>query len=157
MEGTMEMSQVKDLVLSYEAIRSVCDELDEKIKEAKAQKEDAEKKLIMAILDIEEKTGIDDLKVKVEGRNYSVRVKNYFRIPKAEQAVAFQLLKELGKGDIVVEKVDERTLTKEMEYESEKYRVNHPDSAEEFPAEYEELLAHMERYDKPSLSRVMAR
>ena len=157
MEGTMEMSQVKDLVLSYEAIRSVCDELDEKIKEAKAQKEDAEKKLIMAILDIEEKTGIDDLKVKVEGRNYSVKVKNFFRIPKAEQDVAFRLLKELGKGDIVVERVDERTLTKEMEYESAKYRENHPNSVEEFPAEYEELLAHMERYDKPSLSRVMAR
>jgi len=157
MEGTMEMTQVNNLAAEYEAIRSVYDELEEKLKEAKAQKDDAEKKLIMAILDMEEKTGADHVTVNFAGRNYSVKKKDYFRIPKAEQDVAFQLLKELGKGDIVVEKVDDRTLTKEMEYESAEYRKNHPDSAEDFPAEYEELLAHMERYTKPSLSRVMAR
>ena len=157
MEETMEVSQVKDLVLSYEAIRSVCDELDEKIKEAKAQKEDAEKKLIMAILDIEEKTGIDDLKVKVEGRNYGVKVKDYFSIPSTDRVAAYQLLKDLGHGDIVVERVDDRTLSKEMSTVIEEYRAGHPDSVEEFPAEYEELLTHMNRYPKPSLSRVMAR
>ena len=157
MEGTMEMSQVKDLVLAYEAVRSVCDELDEKMKEARAQRDDAEKKLIMAILDIEEKTGIDDLKVKVEGRNYGVKVKDYFSIPKADQVAAYQLLKNLGHGDIVVERVDERTLSKEMATVIEEYRAGHPNSAEEFPAEYEELLSHMNRYPKPSLSRVMAR
>ena len=157
MEGTMEMSQIKDLVLTYEATRSVCDELDEKMKEARAQRDDAEKKLIMAILDVEEKTGIDDLKVKVEGRNYGVKVKDFFSIPSADRVAAYQLLKDLGHGDIVVERVDERTLSKEMAGVIEEYREKHPNSAEEFPAEYEELLSHMNRYPKPSLSRVMAR
>lgn len=157
MEETMEVSQIKDLVLSYEAVRSVYDELEEKMKEARANKEEAEKKLIMAILDVEEKTGIDDLKVKVEGRNYGVKVKDFFSIPKADQAAAYQILKDLGHGDIVVEKVDDRTLSKEMATVIETYRASHPNSAEEFPAEYEELLSHMNRYPKPSLSRVMAR
>lgn len=157
MEETMEVSQIKDLVLSYEAVRSVCDELEEKMKEARANKEEAEKKLIMAILDVEEKTGIDDMKVKVEGRNYGVKVKDFFSIPKADQAAAYQILKDLGHGDIVAEKVDDRTLSKEMATVIEAYRASHPNSAEEFPAEYEELLSHMNRYPKPSLSRVMAR
>lgn len=157
MEETMEVAQIKDLVLNYEAVRSVYDELNERLEEARKNKEAAEKAVVMAILDVAERTGIDDLKVKVEGRNYGVKVKDFFSIPKADRAEAYQLLKELGHGDLVVEKVDDRTLSNEMAGVIEQFRAEHPDSIEEFPAEYEPLLAHMNRFPKPSLTRVMAR
>ena len=155
MEGTMEMSQVNDLVLSYEAIRSVYDELDEKLKEVKAQKDDAEKKLIMAIMDMEEKTGADHVTVNFAGRKYGVKVKDYFSIPAADKAEAYQILRDLGRDDLFT--VTPQTLNKGIAEVIATYRADNPDSAEEFPAEYEELLAHMNRYPKPSLSRVMAR
>lgn len=157
MEETMEFGQIKDLVLNYEAVRSVYDELNERLEEARKNKEAAEKAVVMAILDVAERTGIDDLKVKVEGRNYGVKVKDFFSIPKADRAEAYQLLKELGHGDLVVEKVDDRTLSNEMAGVIEQFRAENPDSIEEFPAEYEPLLAHMNRFPKPSLTRVMAR
>lgn len=157
MEETMEFAQIKDLVLNYEAVRSVYDELNERLEEARKNKEAAEKAVVMAILDVAERTGIDDLKVKVEGRNYGVKVKDFFSIPKADRAEAYQLLKELGHGDLVVEKVDDRTLSNEMAGVIEQFRAENPDSIEEFPAEYEPLLAHMNRFPKPSLTRVMAR
>ena len=113
--------------------------------------------VISAIMDAQEQTGVEGLRVGYEGRNYSVKVKDFFTIPKADQAEAYQILKDLGHGDIVVEKVDDRTLSKEMATVIEAYRTGHPNSTEEFPAEYEELLSHMNRYSKPSLSRVMAR
>lgn len=157
MEETMEFGQIKDLVLNYEAVRSVYDELNERLEEARKNKEAAEKAVVMAILDVAERTGIDDLKVNVEGRNYGVKVKDFFSIPKADRAEAYQLLKELGHGDLVVEKVDDRTLSNEMAGVIEQFRAENPDSVEEFPAEYEPLLAHMNRFPKPSLTRVMAR
>jgi len=157
MEETMEFAQIKDLILNYEAVRSVYDELNERLEEARKNKEAAEKAVVMAILDVAERTGIDDLKVKVEGRNYGVKVKDFFSIPKADRAEAYQLLKELGHGDLVVEKVDDRTLSNEMAGVIEQFRAENPDSIEEFPAEYEPLLAHMNRFPKPSLTRVMAR
>lgn len=157
MTETTEFAQIKDLVLDYEAIRSVYDELNTKLGEAKTKKEAAEKAVVMAILNVAEKTGIDDLKVKVEGRNYGVKVKDFFSIPKADRADAYRLLKDLGHGDLVVETVDDRTLSNEMAEVIADYRKAHPNSTEEFPAEYEALLTHMNRYPKATLSRVMAR
>lgn len=152
-----DVGQVKMKVLEYEAAKSLCDELDEQLKEAKAQKDRAEKDVIMALLEIEERTGIDDLKVKVADRNYGVKQKDFFSIPATDRAEAYRLLKELGHGDIVVERVDDRTLSNEMAAVIAAYRAEHPHSEEEFPAEYEELLSHMKRFMKPSLSRVIAK
>ena len=157
MDETMEMTQIRDLVTAYETARSAYEDLNQQLEEAKKTKDEWEKAVIMAILDTAERTGIDDLKVKVEGRSYGVKVKDFFSIPKADRSEAFQLLKELGHGDLVVEKVDDRTLSNEMAEVIEQYRAENPGATEEFPAEYEPLLAHMNRFPKPSLTRVMAR
>ena len=153
----MEVSQLRDLVLAYEDKRGIAEDLDAQLKEANAAKTEAERNLIMAILSVAEETGIDDLSVNVEGRKYSVKVKDYFSIPKAEKDEAYRLLRELGHGDLITERVDDRTLSSEMASVMEEYRNVHPDSAEEFPVEYEPLLAVMNRYPKPSLSRIKAK
>lgn len=153
----MEASQLRDLVLTYEDKRGIAEDLDAQLKEANAAKTEAERNLIMAILSVTEETGIDDLSVNVEGRKYSVKVKDYFSIPKAEKDEAYRLLRELGHGDLITERVDDRTLSSEMASVMEEYRNVHPDSSEEFPVEYEPLLAVMNRYPKPSLSRIKAK
>lgn len=153
----MEASQLRDLVLTYEDKRGIAEDLDAQLKEANAAKTEAERNLIMAILSVAEETGIDDLSVNVEGRKYSVKVKDYFSIPKAEKDEAYRLLRELGHGDLITERVDDRTLSSEMASVMEEYRNVHPDSSEEFPVEYEPLLAVMNRYPKPSLSRIKAK
>ena len=153
----METSQLRDLVLIYEEKRSAAEELDAQLKEANAAKTEAERNLIMAILSVAEETGIDDLSVNVEGRKYTVKVKDFFSIPKAEKDEAYRLLRELGHGDLITERVDDRTLSSEMASVMEEYRSEHPGCVEEFPAEYEPLLAVMNRYPKPSLSRVKAK
>ena len=153
----METSQLRDLVLIYEEKRSAAEELDAQLKEANTAKTEAERNLIMAILSVAEETGIDDLSVNVEGRKYTVKVKEFFSIPKAEKDEAYRLLRELGHGDLITERVDDRTLSSEMASVMEEYRSGHPGCVEEFPAEYEPLLAVMNRYPKPSLSRVKAK
>lgn len=152
-----EVLKINHLVLEYENLRSQYDEMKEAFDALKAQKDAAEQSVIMAILEVAENSGIDDLKVKVEGRNYGVRKKDYYTIPAADRPEAFRILKELGRGDIVVERVDDRTLSSEMDEVASAYRAENPSSEEEFPAEYEELLTHMNRYRKTTLSRVMAR
>ena len=153
----MEASQLRDLVTVYEERRSIAEELDEEAKAAKAERDKAENDLINAILAVAEETGIDDLSVTAEGRKYSVRMKDYYTIPKANRDEAYELLRELGHGDLITEKVDDRTLSKEMAEVAAAYRAENPDGAEDFPGEYEPLMAMLNRYSKPSLGRVIAR
>ena len=148
------VSQLRDLVLTYEEKKAACDELEAELKEAKAAKEAAEKAVIDAILTTAETTGIDDLGVTVEGRRYTVKLKDYYSIPKEAREEAFGLLRELGHGDIIVERVDDRTLSSEMAAVIEEYHNLLPEAEEDFPAEYEPLVACMRRYSKPSLSRL---
>ena len=151
---TMETTRLQDLVLAYEEARSAAEELDAQLKEAKAKKDAAENAVITAILSVAEETGIDDLSVSVEGRKYAVKVKEYYSIPKPNRDEAFQLLRELGHGDLITERVDDRTLSSEMATVREEYLADHPDGDEKYPAAYEPLLAIMTTYTKPSLSRV---
>lgn len=154
---TMETSRLQDLVLAYEDARSAAEELDAQAKEAKAKKDAAEAAVINAILSVAEETGIDDLSVSVEGRKYAVKVKEYYSIPKPNRDEAFQLLRELGHGDLITERVDDRTLSSEMATVREEYLAEHPDGNENYPAEYEPLVAIMNTYQKATLSRVKAK
>lgn len=147
------VGQLRDLVLAYEEKKAIADDLDAQLKEAKTAKDAAEKAVIDAILTTAEATGIDDLGVTVEGRKYTVKLKDFYSIPKEAREEAFGLLRELGHGDIIVERVDDRTLTSEMAAVMEEYHNMLPDAEDDFPADYEPLLACMRRYSKPSLSR----
>ena len=152
-ENAVDLSSVRALVENYETLRGQAEEIEKGLKELKAQRDAAEHAVIAALLDAMEQTGIDDLTVKVGGFKYGASAKEYYGIPKAEQDAAFPLLRELGMGDLIVEKVDDRTLSKELRDISEAYREQHPNSIENFPAEYEPLLTHLNRYPKPQLSR----
>lgn len=152
-EMAVDLSSVNALVENYETLRGQVETIEADLKELKAQRDAAERAVISALLDAMEKTGVDDLTVKVGGFKYGASAREFYSIPKAEQCEAYPLLRELGMGDLIVEKVDDRTLSKELRDISEAYREQHPNSTENFPAEYEPLLTHLNRYPKPQLSR----
>jgi len=136
-------------IQAYESLREQADELAAQLKELNARKDAAEADVIGAILDAQEQTGVEGLRISYEGRNYSVTVKNYYTIPKANRDAAFETMRNLGMGDLIQEKVDDRTLTKELEgvYEN---------MGGMFPEEYDTLFCSLSTYSKSALRRVKA-
>ena len=144
----MIMDAIGARIGRYEALRTQAEELKAQLDELNKQKDAAEAEVISAILDKQEECGTD-LRVSYEGRNYSVAVKNYYAIPKANRDAAFSALRGLGLGDLIQEKVDDRTLTKELETARE-------EAGGTMPGDYDELLELTTQYTKPTLRRVKA-
>ena len=93
-------------------------ELADIVKENNAAIEDQEKLIISAMLDLAEASGLDDpssFTVDVAGRRYGIKIKPFYSIRKDDRDTAFAMLRTLGLGDLIVEKVDDRTLTKALE------------------------------------------
>lgn len=144
----MIMDAIGARIGRYEALRAQAEELKAQLEELNKQKDAAEAEVISAILDKQEECGTD-LRVSYEGRNYSVAVKNYYAIPKANRDAAFSALRGLGLGDLIQEKVDDRTLTKELETARE-------EAGGDLPDDYDELLGLTTQYPKTTLRRVKA-
>ena len=144
----MIMDAIGARIGRYEALRTQAEELKAQLDELNKQKDAAEAEVISAILDKQEECGTD-LRVSYEGRNYSVAVKNYYAIPKGNRDAAFSALRGLGLGDLIQEKVDDRTLTKELETARE-------EAGGTLPADYDELLELTTQYPKTTLRRVKA-
>lgn len=92
--------------------------LAEETKANNAQIEQAEKDIIASMLDLAEDAGLDDpsgFTVDVAGRRYGIKVRQFYAIRKEQRDEAFAALRTLGLGDLIVEKVDDRTLTKALE------------------------------------------
>ena len=144
----MKMESIAAKIAAFEELRTQTDELKEQLSELNKQKDAAEAEVIRAMLDMEEETGTA-VRVGYEGRNYSVSVKQYYSIPKDKKDLAFICLRDLGMGDLIQEKVDDRTLTKELSTIFE-------ENGCQFPEEYDNLFQCMSQYEKPALRRVKA-
>ena len=136
-------------IAAYEALREQADELAAQLKEINSRKDAAEDDVISTLLDIQDQTGAENMRIEYEGRNYSVTTKSYYTIPKAKKDEAFEAMRDLGMGDLIQEKVDDRTLTKELEAVRE-------DHDGELPDEYAPLLDMVSTYTKSALRRVKA-
>lgn len=91
--------------------------LADAVKENNAQIEQQENLIVASLLDMAETAGLDDpsaFTVDVEGRRYGIKMKSYYSIRADKRDEAFPLLRALGLGDLIVEKVDDRTLTKAL-------------------------------------------
>lgn len=98
-------------------------ELAEIVKENNAAIEAQEKQVISAMLDLADAAGLEDpsgFTVDVSGRRYGITIKPYYSIRKDKRDEAFAALRTLGLGDLIVEKVDDRTLTKALEEVTDK-------------------------------------
>lgn len=93
-------------------------ELDEQVKENNALIRQTEQETVTHLLDMADASGIDDptaFTVTKDGRRYGVTSKHYFSIKAENKDVAHAALRDLGLGDLIVERVDHRTLTKTLQ------------------------------------------
>lgn len=143
----MSLSDIGYKIGEYEQLRAKAEEMKNKLTELNKQLDAAEADVISCLLDIREQTGAENMRIEYEGRNYSVTVKNYYSIPKANRDAAFEQMRNLGMGDLIQERVDDRTLTKELEAVAEA-------NDGLLPEEYGGLADNLSTYTKNTLRRV---
>ena len=143
----MSLSDIGYKIGEYEQLRTKAERLEDELKELKTQRDAAEADVISTLLDIQEQTGAENMRIEYEGRNYSVTAKNYYTILKANRDAAFEQMRNLGMGDLIQERVDDRTLTKELEAAAEA-------NGGLLPEEYGDLANNLNTYTKSTLRRV---
>lgn len=112
------MSTLTERIGALAQLKELKNEIAENLKSCNAQIEQAEKEIIASMLDLADAAGLDDpsgFTVDVAGRRYGIKVKPFYSIKKDQRDEAFAALRALGLGDLIVEKVDDRTLTKALE------------------------------------------
>lgn len=112
------MSTLTERIDALAQLKELKNEIAENLKSCNAQIEQAEKEIIASMLDLADAAGLDDpsgFTVDVAGRRYGIKVKPFYSIRKDQRDEAFAALRTLGLGDLIVEKVDDRTLTKALE------------------------------------------
>lgn len=112
------MSTLTERIGALAQLKELKNEISENLKACNAQIEQAEKEIIASMLDLADAAGLDDpsgFTVDVAGRRYGIKVKPFYSIRKDQRDEAFAALRTLGLGDLIVEKVDDRTLTKALE------------------------------------------
>lgn len=145
----MTVDAVSTKILNYETLRAKAEKAKDQLEELKKLQDAAEAEVISAILDMQEETGVQDIRVRYDNRNYSVIVKNYYGIPKLNRDAAFEAMRNLGMGELIQEKVDDRTLTKELESVREGNEGKIPD-------EFGDFMDLLTTYPKSTLRRVKA-
>lgn len=137
------LTAISEMIADYERQKAANKEMEDALKLAKAETDRLEAQIIQLILDAEDSCGLDNLSLEVGGRKYGVAIKSYWRIPAAHKDDAFKLLREIGMGDLITERVDDRTLTREINDILEANKGELPDM-------YSGL--HLEGYDKTTLT-----
>ena len=145
----MGISEISEKIKRYEQLREIRDQLKTNLAEAQKMMDDAEREIITGIMDLQDETQVEKMVVMTDGRRYSVTMKHYYSITKEQKERAFPLLRAVGLGDLIVERVDDRTLTKELATAAE-------ENGGTLPEEFSELVGALSEYDKPSLSRTKA-
>lgn len=143
-----DMTRITQAIEEYEKLREQLEAMKEEQKALQKLVDLAEADIITVFMDWEEATGVD-LRLTYHDRNYSVGVKSYYGIPKANKDAAYEQIRSLGMADLIQERVDERTLTKELEGIKEEAGGMMPD-------EYGDLMELLTTYDKSTLRRVKA-
>lgn len=142
----MTIDAIGAKIEAYEQLRERADKLKDDLAELNSQKDAAEAEVIAAILDAQEQTGVGGMRVEYNGRKYAVTVQNYYTIPKAHRDDVLEMMRLLGMGDLIQERVDDRTLTNELEAATE-------ENGGELPDMYSELVDSLAGYTKSTLMR----
>ena len=142
----MTIDAIGAKIEAYEQLRERADKLKDDLAELNRQKDAAEAEVIAAILDAQEQTGVGGMRVEYNGRKYAVTVKNYYTIPTANRDDVLEMMRLLGMGDLIQERVDDRTLTNDLEAAAE-------ENGGELPDMYTELVDSLAGYTKSTLMR----
>lgn len=130
----------------YATLKDLKKELAEQVRQNNAEIEAQEAEIISGMCDMAEAAGLDsisDFAVVVGDRRYGVIRKPYYSIKAEDREVGFRALRTVGLGDLIVESVDNRSLTKALAEIAEQ-------NDGELPEEYAAIP--VSRYDKDTIS-----
>lgn len=141
----MDVNTLSAHITEHASLKERKKEVADLVKENNAAIEEQEKLIVSVMLDLAEAAGLEDptgFTVDVNGRRYGVKIKPFYSIRKDQRDEAFAALRALGLGDLIVEKVDDRTLTKALEEAADADGV--------LPPEYEILPVSV--YEKTTIT-----
>ena len=142
-------------VREYKAILDRKDELAEQTKANNAAKEQLEQEICQLMVDEEKPSTI------VDGFTYSLQQTTMYS-KKSEEALAeagivfFDVLREQGLGDLIVEKVDPRTLQSSVRAMAEENDGELPEELVECLSIYEKLTLSKRKANTKALDRARA-
>lgn len=119
----MNQQQLGVLLTQLADLEARKKKLAEQTTETNKQIQSLTGEVTQAMVDMALDAGLDDpsaFSVDLDGRRYRLRQVQHYTIKAAERQQAFAALRKLGLGDLIVERVDDRSLTKALtEYEDE--------------------------------------
>lgn len=142
-------------VREYKAVLDRKDELAEQTKENNAAKEQLEQEICQMMVDEEKPSTV------VDGFTYSLQQKTMYS-KKSEEALAeagisfFDVLREQGLGDLIVERVDPRTLQSSVRAMAEEMDGELPEDLVECLNIYEKLELSKRKANTKALERAKA-
>lgn len=132
----------------YEAALASQEEAAARKKEADEAVENLKNHIIDMIADIEDTYGVTAAATS-DSFKYTITRKSYYRVTPENKDFAIRSLRALKLGDIIQQRVDDRTLTKCLREIEDSYRGE--DGTVTLPKRYSNLLDHLETYDKATL------
>lgn len=141
----MEIQNLSALITAYADLKQRKDDLKARLSDLEKQLQAAEREAVDAMLDACESAGLNaqGFRVQVGGRNYSVSTKAYYTIKAEDKEAAFSALRGLGLDYLILQRVDDRSLTREMNEAA-------LENGGELPEEYARLP--LSAYEKTVLS-----
>lgn len=111
------MENLSDKLRTLQFLTDQKKAVDKTSKDLSAQIEEQKSAILQEIIDQAETMGISaaDFSVTVDGRKYGLTVKPYYSIRADDRERAFPMLRMLGMGDLIVERVDDRQLTRRLQ------------------------------------------
>lgn len=111
------MENLSDKLRTLQFLTDQKKAVDKTSKDLSAQIEEQKSVILQEIIDQAETMGISaaDFSVTVDGRKYGLTVKPYYSIRADDRERAFPMLRMLGLGDLIVERVDDRQLTRRLQ------------------------------------------
>jgi hypothetical protein len=146
---TAASGKLSDHLRLFAELKERKKQLEDLVKENNALIKQTEQDLVTEFLDVAEAAGFDDptaFKVTCDGRNYGVTTKHYYSIKAENRDAAYAALRELGMSDLIVEKVDNRTLTKSLE------DAIADAGTDDLPERFSDLADLLTQYDKSTIS-----
>lgn len=111
------MENLSDKLRTLQFLTDQKKAVDKTSKDLSSQIEEQKSVILQEIIDQAETMGISaaDFSVTVDGRKYGLTVKPYYSIRAGDRDKAFPMLRMLGLGDLIVERVDDRQLTRRLQ------------------------------------------
>ena len=132
---TASFSNIAEKIAAYESRREQIACLKAQEKNLGEEAERLEKEIIVDMADLAEASGLTlgSLKLEIDGRNYSASVKEFFAIRAADRVKGFAALRAAGLGDLITERVDDRTLTNAIREEIKQNGGEMPEHLDDIP------------------------